>query len=133
MAESYKSVICSIFLGKPNSLSVLCYNLLTFRWPALQTAHYPPTLAANDPHTECTHTHTCKQGEQGHTSYKCIKSTKCIREHFHMYTLAHNDSYSGCNGLMKGKKWKESGMRKILWREKVDGMELCAERLSRFL
>ena len=112
MAESYKSVICSIFLGKPNSLSVLRYNLLTFRWPALQTAHYPPTLATNDPHTECTHTHTHEQGEQGRTGCKCIKkSTKCIRATLQLHTALHKDSNSACNGLREGKKGKEKGKR----------------------
>lgn len=57
MAGSYKNVICSIFLRKPNSLFALCYNLLTFRWPALQTAHYQPALAPNDPHIEHAYAH----------------------------------------------------------------------------
>lgn len=46
VAEGYKSVICSIFLRKPNSLSLLRYNLLTFRWPA-QADSALPTHAGN--------------------------------------------------------------------------------------
>lgn len=99
MAESYKSVICSIFLGKPNSLSVLRYNLLTFRGPALQSAHSPPPLAAHRPHTEYMRTH--EHGQQGHTSYEWIQSPTCI------LACAHGNTDSDCTGLRKGKRGKE--------------------------
>lgn len=121
MAESYKSVICSIFLGKPNSLSVLRYNLLTFRWPVLQTAYYPPTLATNNPHMECTHTHT--HTSTGSKDAKAMsvfffflkeKSEKCMCV---MYKQTHKCLNSGCNGLIKGKEEKGKRM--------VDGMTLC--------
>lgn len=116
MAESYKSVICSIFLGKPNSLSALCYNLLTFRWPASQTAHYPPTLATNDPHRVHTCTHSQARRARTH-NLKCIKKYKVCRAHLNVHTPIHKHSYSGCNGLRKGKKGKEKGKREITKRK----------------
>lgn len=113
MAESYKSVICSIFLGKPNSLSVLCYNLLTFRWPALQREHYLPTVPTNDPHTECTHTHSQAVSARTHKSYVDKKNYKV-----YTCTLACADTKTQILAVMdKGKNRKETGNREQYYKE----------------